>query len=102
MYVIVIVRYIHIFNDQKLVDSILCVHLLELEYFIGSTELKFKFISNCEYCCRLAAYLHHAGDDNLFFPDTAGPHFPPSHSSTPTSPFPSTVTPDENVLLVMN
>ena len=47
----------------------------------------------------LSSSISSPGGDNLFFPDSAGPHFPPSHSSTPTSPFPSTVIPDENVLL---
>ena len=51
--------------------------------------------TGCYYCSSISS----PGGDNLFFPDSAGPHFPPSHSSTPTSPFPSTVIPDENVLL---
>ena len=62
-----------------------CVHLPEVEYII----------TGCFYCSSISS----PGGDNLFFPDSAGPHFPPSHSSTPTSPFPSTVIPDENVLL---
>ena len=62
-----------------------CVHLPEVEYIN----------TGCFYCSSISS----PGGDNLFFPDSAGPHFPPSHSSTPTSPFPSTVIPDENVLL---
>ena len=82
------------------------VHIIDNDHFVmlfsnNRVSLVCAFargryiITGCYYCSSISS----PGGDNLFFPDSAGPHFPPSHSSTPTSPFPSTVIPDENVLL---
>ena len=45
----------------------------------------------------LSSSISSPGGENLFFPETGGPRS--SHASTPSSPFPSSAIPDENILL---